>query len=460
MLNRLMATKYNAIVSHICSKVYIKLLKGGFHMIKIGLIAAKTAALRPEDAQKLAPSGVSIVPIIYSDPKEIINLYEQNHWFLDGIFFGGIYSQSIIEQHTTMRIPYTCLRVDDSDFLMALLKLASEGVSDFSRVVTDLYTSCRKFTHSLGQQNVPIGIRPIELDENAFSLSKSKFVELIEEGAVDVVISRFSAVEQDVTSRGGKFIYIPGSENSCRKGLLNLVTSIRNRQINNNLPAVGLICNKSIINEEGDNVVQQTKQLALALSSFNQSHSQCFMIHSVGVDCEVLTSNADLNKLTDGYHSCQLGDYLKEHLDFPIRIGWGVGKTMEEAYICASNAVVSEFDGNIISAVQTSSENAPMPLVKGNKKHVSISLNPHLRQIEGISPKNLSKIYDIITTRGQHILSAEEIAIYLEITKRSATRITATLVKEGIAVVSHKQQTKVKGRPAIVYRLNPEKFYS
>lgn len=426
-------------------------------MIKIGLIAASTASLNPQHIQELSPKGVQILPLIYSSPQEIIPLYEKNHWFLDGILFGGIFSQCTVQNHCKPRIPYAYLKVGDSEFLSVLLSLAVEGYTNFNRIATDLYSSCQCFAESLGYNNVPIAIGQEVIDLNAFSHSYQGFTKLVQEDRVDIVITRFSALAKELGALGVRVIEVSNSDESSSRELEALVTTIRNKQVKNNLPAVGLVCNRD---QAGSDAVSREgvgRQLVAALNNFNSQHSMCLMIHPIGIDCEVLTSNADLYHITNGYLNCKLAQYLKKHLDFEVRIGWGVGMTMDEAYNCAATALVSDAASKCSSILQNLTGTRTISLNQAQAVSVDNS-TPHLKTIDGISKRNLYRLYELVTARGMYKLSAEDIAYYLDITPRSASRIANTLSKSGLATLSHKQQYKVKGRPAAIYVFDPDSF--
>ena len=69
-----------------------------------------------------------------------------------------------------------------------------------------------------------------------------------------------------------------------------------------------------------------------------------------------------------------------------------------------------------------------------------------------ISSGNMQKILSI-AKRSPHI-SSEELAYYLGVEQRSASRILNHLVDAGAAELAYKEQINLRGRPAKIYLLN------
>ena len=70
-----------------------------------------------------------------------------------------------------------------------------------------------------------------------------------------------------------------------------------------------------------------------------------------------------------------------------------------------------------------------------------------------ISPLYLSKISAVLSQRGVDTLSAEELAYFLNVTSRSASRILSKLEAGGLAVVQYHRQLNLRGRPAKIYKI-------
>ena len=75
------------------------------------------------------------------------------------------------------------------------------------------------------------------------------------------------------------------------------------------------------------------------------------------------------------------------------------------------------------------------------------------RQV-GISPLYLSKIASVLEQKGSSTLSSEELAFFLNVTTRSASRILSKLESGGLAEVEYNRQLKLRGRPAKIYQIH------
>ena len=71
-----------------------------------------------------------------------------------------------------------------------------------------------------------------------------------------------------------------------------------------------------------------------------------------------------------------------------------------------------------------------------------------------LPPAHLSKILSVLAQKGTDTLSAEELAFYLDLTTRSASRILSHLEANGLAVVQYNRQMNRRGRPTKIYRIN------
>ena len=72
----------------------------------------------------------------------------------------------------------------------------------------------------------------------------------------------------------------------------------------------------------------------------------------------------------------------------------------------------------------------------------------------GISPLYLSKILYILRQKGGNTLSSEELAFFLNVTTRSASRILNKLESGGLANVEYSRQMNLRGRPAKIYSIH------
>ena len=82
-----------------------------------------------------------------------------------------------------------------------------------------------------------------------------------------------------------------------------------------------------------------------------------------------------------------------------------------------------------------------------------------LTQLAGrlsVSPLYLSKIASVLAQRGEDTLSAEELAYFLNVTSRSASRILSKLEAGGLACVQYHRQMNLRGRPAKIYKISLE----
>jgi predicted ArsR family transcriptional regulator len=78
----------------------------------------------------------------------------------------------------------------------------------------------------------------------------------------------------------------------------------------------------------------------------------------------------------------------------------------------------------------------------------------------GISPSNLQRLINIQEKRGVCMFSSADLAFYLNVTSRSASRILARLAEDGCAKVAWNSQPNSRGRPYKIYEVNYRELYS
>ena len=122
-------------------------------------------------------------------------------------------------------------------------------------------------------------------------------------------------------------------------------------------------------------------------------------------------------------------------------------RAMKEALLCKSSAAFIVMEDNVIIG----------PLSSIRRITYSDSPSQNLSEISerlSISPLYLSKIISVLSQKGGDTLSAEELAFYLDITTRSASRILSKLETGGLATVQYNRQLNLRGRPAKIYKIH------
>ena len=78
----------------------------------------------------------------------------------------------------------------------------------------------------------------------------------------------------------------------------------------------------------------------------------------------------------------------------------------------------------------------------------------YLRKKTGLSSLTLHRVISVIQQKNTNSISAEELAFFLNVTVRSASRILSKLEASGAAIVAQQRQLNLRGRPTKIYTIN------
>lgn len=149
---------------------------------------------------------------------------------------------------------------------------------------------------------------------------------------------------------------------------------------------------------------------------------------------------------------------ITEDLNIHVGIGFGFGidaiEAEENAKIAHSYALESKEESS--GFIVTDSKLVVGPFNHRSKKFHFRSEDVNLLALankSGLSVANISKIIRFWELRSNKGFTANELAVYLEFSRRSSERILKKLLENGLAIVVGEEQPYSKGRPRSVYKL-------
>ena len=170
-----------------------------------------------------------------------------------------------------------------------------------------------------------------------------------------------------------------------------------------------------------------------------------------------------MQELTSGYTTCLLTSSLFEMLPFSTHIGWGLGFDIVNAHQKAMRALQeSRRDTNRYTYLVNESDEIVGPLCGDRTISYQLRPSPHTNKIAkalGISPINLEKLISLQEKKHITEFSAGDLAFYLDITPRSATRILQKLLQYGAATQINRLHLNSRGRPAAIYEIDLEQIH-
>ena len=328
------------------------------------------------------------------------------------------------------------------DFLVAVGGGCS--VADFLKIETldHVYSENASLTRQ-------IGIRSGQTVEN-FVLEK--ITRLWEEGSIDLVICQYSSIVPALKARGIPFRCSFVSDHHLNALVQEVLIKLELSRHHENHPAIIQVFPRY----SRGNDARQLHTLRGLLEQYIQSNLLDCVLQENDACCTLISTLRFLRFLTGDFQECRISAYLKDQVDFPVSVAYGIGTTVShamnnvqiasrEAKLTGGSFVV-ETDGNLIG-----------PLNCTGRMVIASNSLPDVSQIAkqcSLSAMTIRKLQNIVQTNGSDKLTVPEMARKLNTTVRNANRIMQNLCRGNVARPVYTQTTHSRGRPIQVYVLD------
>ncbi|MDP1420147.1 transcriptional regulator [Peribacillus simplex] len=429
-------------------------------MIKIGVITAPHSISEIKRIEPHIQDQCELTFLPYRQISEIKELYERNHLFFDGILFSGALGFTILQQeYTVFQTPVYFLDIPEGDFYKRLFTISNSNENlNFARVCMDLLS---KENNNMGLKEVlkedefPFCLQ-LEYSEAIYEKAFQQYLSLWQQGKIDLVITRISNIVGLLNQAGIPNIFIFPSKESILEQIKHIINELQISNLLENQWAIGVVTIKG----QEDMSDLEFKQILLhkALLEFNEKENALSVIQKKHASFEIITSQADLRRLTKEYTRCFVLQYLNEVLPFQVNIGWGIGTTLYQAKTSAqtANKQAESHDFPCTYAI-TANEEVVGPLGDDTCLHIMNTVDPQLEKLSetlDVSILRIQKIIAVISKLQTNELTAEDLAYHLRLTLRQANRILNNLEDKGVAHISYRKQEKLRGRPKKVYKID------
>ncbi len=429
--------------------------------IKIGFIVAKNLLPYMENLKFLVTEHVQIIYLPYFDTNQIAPIYRKHFRNLDGVIFSGPFSYGVATSALgSLTIPNTYLQKDEGNLYKILLRLACQGKIDFTRIAIDFiseqnnYMGLDKILHP---SNFPRTLDlPFPTDAQSYNEHCDAIIKLKKDGLIDTAIIRYSNMLDKLRHNGIEAHYFYPSKEAFVEAVNRISGQIRESYIINNLPVVGIVFLDRAALSGNQPTPKLRDNLMAAITEFNRQNNMSLLISLSELGCDIISSNQGLVKITNNYTTCRLLGYLNLSFDYKVNIGWGIGHSLKEAQDNANDAIGRAIaEGAGYSFIKQDVRAYPVSLIPGTACVNTSTPIEHviIESIPGVSKENVRKINLLMQFRESKEISCEDLASYLEVTVRSASRILTVLESCGLAEVSYKKQEKLRGRPAKIYHI-------
>ena len=426
-------------------------------MIKIGVITAQHSIPEIKQIEPYIEDDCLVTYLPYKQVDEIMDLYEQNHIFFDGILFSGNLGYNLLLQKIgEFRTPTYYLDITEGDFYKQLFSInITHKRLKFSRVGMDVIAPDNNFLdlHNVIAENEYPKIIEVNYNEKLYDYALSQYLSLWNNGEIDLVLTRISNIVNSLKTSNIPTIFIFPSKESILEQVKFIISELQINKLQESQGAIGIVTLRNqatLINDE-----LQLVMLYKALLEYNSLHKVFSVIQNKSNRFELITTQADLKLTTTNYTKSDLQDYLLNVLPFEVNIGWGIGSTFYEAKKnaqIANNQAATEQTSSTF--VITANKEVIGPLGDDIDLALETTNYPQLQKISdvtGISIVHLKKLLVLWNKLEESEVSADDIAYQLNVSNRQANRILNKLEDVGVATVSHKRQEKLKGRPKKIY---------
>lgn len=402
-----------------------------------------------------------IVFLVAQENKDALYLYDAHVDDVDCFILSGkMLYYSLTTSRSDLIKPAYGLDDQKGDIKDVLLKLMfSKRDTDFSRVFVDFATEQNDFLglkELIPKEQWPyfglISDRPIEnvedIERYCSDLTK-RHIELYRSGRIELSLTRFGLSAKELAANGVPYIYVYPSKEYTINFILQIANAFNSRKTQDN--TLGCIA----IDLEGE---PQASELLPALndllSAYVRKYAYDITLQQDGRKIIIFTRYRDMSRMTLDFTECELKDYIERIIGFKIYLGLGTGSNFYQAKLNAIKA--AEISGSRSGAVFYINEAdiviGPLsPKSKDELRSVpSQELLDWSRRLN-VDHINLQKIIAFTKIKQSSKISAYELAGFLDITVRSASRLLNKMEEKGGAQSYTENLRGGRGRPKKYY---------
>lgn len=396
---------------------------------------------------------------------EVKELYQKNTNYLDGYFFSGLLSYTVIrESFGEFDKPVTYLKISEADFYKKLFEIKM-NYPDFelNKVFIDFHVENKKiedFIKSLSTNQRPLTLREedIFITDDAYERIFTFHSRLHETNKIDWSFTRFANILDLLRNNNYKFHYFEISNETVHHTLMNLINEINLHVLQENQ----IVCGYLTIN----NVTEEIKEIKLLnlhslLLNYNYKNANQLVIKKENGGFELITNHSALQSMTNDLSSCSLLHYLSSYFEESIHIGWGIGKTFIQAQLNAKQACDYSINNQLSNTFIVKGDNTIIgPLIGIENKENSPNILANTEKLEKLQTSlhmtrdKLNKILLAFYKFDQSQITSSQFAEAIGLSIRSANRILKEAEEKSLVIAEDDTQSGLQGRPRKIYRLN------
>lgn len=427
-------------------------------MYSMGIFASERSLRQIFQIDQKMRVSCNITYLPYSSIDHLYYLYAENRDKFDCILFGGSYPYRVIlKQFGTIEKPCAYFSISDRDYYKSIARLMFQNPNlDFSRVYFDKPEISVDFHSIFHQNNVPL-LGSADIDWHSVDATdwyeplQNYYLELWKSGKADLLVTRFGSMEEYFIKHSIRHEFLFASSETMMETFNGLLAQLNAAKSHDSAVCIGIVSASTVLTETEHNALNHRLQLC------NQQMGMPFLIYERGEQFEITTNISTLKDMTQQYTACPVASFLEDGLAFPVCVGWGCGTSMIDAHRNAQRAKKEAALRKGTAAFIVTVDHVIIgPL--SSVRRITYNDAPDARITElskklSISPLYINKILSVLSQKGDATLTTEDLALFLNITTRSASRILSKFEACGAATVQYNRQLNLRGRPAKIYKI-------
>ena len=435
-------------------------------MYKICIFSTNHSFRWIKKCENIKIDNINLQIFIYEDLSHLEKLFLEKVKIYDGVIFSGQIPYLHIQKHLGdyfTSIPCAFFDITERDFYYKIAELQYKHPDfSFKHCMIDFlykennYLSLKEillpedFPYLLGESIEVFGL------SNAYEVVYSAHAKLWEEQKIRFSLTRLTNLYTYFDNDYIQPILVTPTPDSMEITILEVMKEIEVVNLMNSQVVAGYL---EFSMSQNDPSEIEYRQIALykAILDFNRKLGTSLITYRSAIHYELITNYQDFLMITNNQEKCSLVEFLRDELSFKVKIGWGIGKTLQEARIQAEKAATYCTGSLTESYILTKENNLIGPLDGNSSISVKEFNNDKLIAIAentNISLLHLQKIYGLIYKVKKDTLTAEELSIHLSISVRTASRILKRLEEFNYATPILNKVTKAKGRPSKAFKLD------
>ncbi|MGL5575667.1 MAG: hypothetical protein ACRDCW_09015 [Sarcina sp.] len=363
---------------------------------------------------------------IYKDLNELSVLYELVKNDVHAIITSGFVGYEVLKNHVDTIIPIYYFEIQKYELYQNILEVFCKNKDiDFTRVYIDFIGLEEAEELAQTTKIFPI-VKEVDYSNlNLYENYREIYKELKENNKIDFIITRMSNMTEFLDELQIPYKFIFPSAKSLNESLINIIKDIK----------LSLHEGKKIVIGKVKSVIEYKCLERILKKKFKD-----FIIYEYDSGMEIFTLKENLLK------SVEKLSYLYSD---DIFIGWGCGDNISEARYYAELALKKQinFKGELLVYIEKSKEYILSKDI--NKDQIDLSIYSIFQKIN-IDKELGDKLIEFL--KKNENLSAEKLAINLQMSKRNASRILLKLESNGLATSFFEKISR--GRPVKMFKLN------